>query len=177
MQLVTAILRGFQAIFAIVVLGISVDLARGQETRVQSVPAATGYAAFCGGLGTLVALIGVASLFVSSLDGIITWALDGLSSLTMLAAGIAFAVLLRDANCSRAYTAERNSLLNGGCFKEDGDSYCRYTSTSDSGKLKSRCVSAKADTAFMFISFVTCLAIVGYSFFMRGRGAKGVSYA
>jgi hypothetical protein len=106
MQLISAILRGFQVrssslsllhqlttkrpqvIFAVIVLGISVDLARGQETALESVPAATGYAAFCGAFGTLAAFIGVASLFVSSLEGIVTWALDGLSSLTMLAAGI-----------------------------------------------------------------------------------------
>jgi hypothetical protein len=106
MQLISAILRGFQVrssslspryqlttkrpqvIFAVIVLGISVDLARGQETALESVPAATGYAAFCGAFGTLAAFIGVASLFVSSLEGIVTWAVDGLSSLTMLAAGI-----------------------------------------------------------------------------------------
>ncbi|CEL03841.1 hypothetical protein ASPCAL04981 [Aspergillus calidoustus] len=177
MQLISAILRGFQAIFAVIVLGISVDLARGQETALESVPAATGYAAFCGAFGTLAAFIGVASLFVSSLEGIVTWALDGLSSLTMLAAGIAFAVLLRDAPCSNPSVIEHNSLLNGGCMKHDGDLYCRYTARSGTGKLKSRCVSAKADSAFMFITCVTCIGIVAYSFFVRGRGAKGVSYA
>ncbi|KAL3492153.1 marvel domain-containing protein [Aspergillus germanicus] len=177
MQLIPAVLRGFQVIFAVIVLGISVDLARGQETAAQSVPAATGYAAFCGAFGTLAAFIGVASLFVSSLEGIVTWALDGLSAVTMLAAGIAFAVLLRDAPCSNPDVIEHNSLLNGGCTKYDGDLYCRYTSQARTGKLKSRCVSAKADSAFMFITFVTCIGIVAYSFFVRGRGAKGVSYA
>jgi hypothetical protein len=110
MQLIPAVLRGFQVrssfslcflsmapankeprlqvIFAVIVLGISVDLARGQHTSAQAVPTATGYAAFTGALGTLVAFVGVASLFVSSLEGIITWALDGLSAITMLAAGI-----------------------------------------------------------------------------------------
>ncbi|KAL3458731.1 marvel domain-containing protein [Aspergillus heterothallicus] len=173
MQLITAILRGFQVIFAVVVLGISVDLARGQHTSFQAVPAATGYAAFCGALGTLVAFTGVASLFVSSLDGVITWALDTLSGVTMLASGIAYAVLLRDVSCSDWTTALENALLSGGCTKFDGDDFCYYGPS----KLKSRCVSARADTAFMFISFVTCLGIVGYSFFMRGRGAKGVTYA
>ncbi|KAL2803255.1 marvel domain-containing protein [Aspergillus granulosus] len=173
MQLITAILRGFQAIFAIIVLGISVDLARGQHTSFQALPTATGYAAFCGAFGTLVAFIGIASVFVSSLDGIITWALDGLSGVTMLASGIAYAVLLRDVSCSNWATAWENTLLSGGCTKFDGEELCYY----GPDKLKSRCVSAKADTAFMFISFVTCLGIVGYSFLVKGRGSKAVSYA
>ncbi|KAJ0423211.1 marvel domain-containing protein [Aspergillus carlsbadensis] len=173
MQLIPAILRGFQVIFAVIVFGISVDLARGQHTSIEAVPAATGYAAFTGALGTLVALVGVASLFVSSLEGIITWALDGLSAITMLAAGIAYAVLLRNATCSDILTIYDNSLLSGGCKEADGQRHCWATTS----KIKSRCVSAKADSAFMFITFVTCLAVVAYGFFGRGRGAKGVSYA
>lgn len=104
MQLITGVLRGFQvstlsnsychrrnrltiqAIFAIVVLGISVNLARDQ--LIDSPPPATSYAAFCGGFGTLAALVGIVTIFASSLEGIVTWALDGLSSLTMLASGI-----------------------------------------------------------------------------------------
>lgn len=62
------------------------NLARGQ--RIDSPPPATSYAAFCGGFGVLAALVGIVAIFVSSLEGIATWALDGLSSLTMLAAGI-----------------------------------------------------------------------------------------
>ncbi|KAL3443150.1 marvel domain-containing protein [Aspergillus insuetus] len=173
MQLIPAILRGFQVIFAVIVLGISVDLARGQHTSAQAVPAATGYAAFTGALGTLVAFVGVASLFVSSLEGIITWALDGLSAITMLTAGIAYAVLLRDADCSKLETIWDHRLLSSGCQPIDGHKYCWTTPS----KVKSRCISAKADNAFMFITFVTCIGIVAYGFFVRGRGAKGVSYA
>lgn len=75
-----------QFLFAIVVLGLSVTLAKGQ--RYGSVPAATGYAAFTGGAGILAALIGCAALFVDPLRGIISWAIDGLASLALLAGGI-----------------------------------------------------------------------------------------
>ncbi|KAL2825843.1 marvel domain-containing protein [Aspergillus cavernicola] len=166
MQLIPLILRAFQAIFAIIVLGLSIDLARGQETRIESVPAATGYAAFCGGFGVLVALIGITSLFVSSLEGIITWALDGLSALTMLAAGIAYAVILRNASCNDYWTTWDNPILSGGCADFGEGRVCN----SDEGESKSRCTSAKADSAFMFISCVTCLGIVGWSFVKGGRG-------
>ncbi|CBF80514.1 hypothetical protein AN8422.2 [Aspergillus nidulans FGSC A4] len=179
MQIVNSIVRIFQAISAIIVLGISVDLARGQDTRLQSVPPATGYAAFCGGFGTLVSFIGIISLFISSLEGLITLSLDALSGVTMLASGIAYAVLLRHTDCSNAYYSEatwRNELLSGGCVEIGDGIGCRYGGREEEGKLKSRCASAKADTAFMFTSFVACIGIVGYSFFARGRG-KGVSYA
>ncbi|KAL5041875.1 hypothetical protein BDW71DRAFT_217364 [Aspergillus fruticulosus] len=177
MQIVSAILRVFQAISAIIVLGISTDLARGQKTSVQSVPAATGYAAFCGGFGTLAAVIGIISLFVSSLEGLITLALDALSGVMMLASGIAYAVLLRHTDCSNAYKATAgNELLSGGCEGSGDDMRCRYGGHENEAKLKSRCISAKADTAFMLISFLACVGIVGYCFIARGRG-KGVSYA
>ncbi|KAL4812443.1 marvel domain-containing protein [Aspergillus spinulosporus] len=179
MQITNVIFRVFQAIFAIIVFGISVDLARGQDPKVQSIPPATGYAAFCGGFGTLVSLIGIVSLFISSLEGLITLALDALSGVTMLASGIAYAVLLRHTDCSNAYYSEatwRNELLSGGCVEIGDGIGCRFGGRENEGKLKSRCISAKADTAFMFISFVACVGIVGFSFFARGRG-KGVSYA
>ncbi|KAL4783554.1 marvel domain-containing protein [Aspergillus varians] len=175
MQLLTAILRGFQAIFAIIVLGISVDLARGQDKQFQAVPAATGYAAFCGAFGVLAALVGITSIFVTSLEGLVTWALDGLSAVTMLASGIAYAVLLRNATCGDWLSTWSNVLLSGGCGDILRTQVCRYAT--DESKLKSRCVSARADSAFMFISFVTCLGIVAYTFFMRGREKGGVNYA
>ncbi|KAI9371593.1 marvel domain-containing protein [Aspergillus egyptiacus] len=179
MQLIPAILRGFQTISAIIVLGISVNLARGQNPRADdsSVPPATGYAAFCGGFGVLVALIGVASLFASFLEGVVMWALDGLSGVTMLASGIAYAVLLKDTSCGNYATTWDHRLLSGGCQQRDGTKYCNF----DAHESKSRCVSAKADNAFMFISFVACVAIVGFSVLRRrgggGGGKAGVNYA
>ncbi|KAL4914617.1 marvel domain-containing protein [Aspergillus aurantiobrunneus] len=172
MQLVAGILRAFQAMFAAIVLGISVHLARGQNTRVEAVPTATGYAAFCGGFGVLVALIGITSISVTALERMITVALDALSALTMLASGIAYAVLIRNVSCSDVDDIMRSSLLTSDCGDVGDWRICLTTED----KLKSRCVSSKADSAFMFISFVTCLGVVGYSLFMRGRRSGNVSY-
>ncbi|KAL4874419.1 marvel domain-containing protein [Aspergillus karnatakaensis] len=181
MQLITALLRGFQIISAAIVLGISISLARGQFTDFSPVPAATGYAAFCGGLGILVALIGVASLFVIYLDGIITWTLDGLSALTMVASGIAYAVLLRDTSCDNGPSALTNDLTSGGCKSLGDTTFCWLSED----KAKSRCVAAKAGNALMFLSFFTCVAVVGYGFYLRrwggltgsGEKAATVTYA
>lgn len=51
-------------------------------------PSQTGYAAFTGALGVLVALVGIVALFVDSLSGIIIWVLDGVAAVALLAAGI-----------------------------------------------------------------------------------------
>ncbi|KAL1964225.1 hypothetical protein VTN77DRAFT_7183 [Rasamsonia byssochlamydoides] len=163
MQLFAAILRIFQCLFAIVVLGLSVTLAKGQV--VNSVPATTGYGAFTGGLGILAALIGFGSLFVDSLNGIITWALDGLASLAFLAGGLAFAITLRGTDCSNPNTTWNNVLLSGGCITVNGQLGCAY----GDGKLNSRCSSAKADAAFMFIDFIVCITIIACSFFLSGK--------
>ncbi|PLB48535.1 hypothetical protein P170DRAFT_465849 [Aspergillus steynii IBT 23096] len=149
MQIITAVVRAFQLLFAIIVLGLSVALAKGQS--VGSAPAITGYAAFTGGLGIVASLVGVAAFFISSLDGLISWAVDGLASLVFLAGGIAYAVILKDADCSDVSTTWDNQILSGGCVKVDGDKTCSF---GGEDKLKSRCTSAKANTAFMLIDFV-----------------------
>lgn len=61
-------------------------LAKNQE--IGAVPAATGYAAFTGGIGIVSALLGITSLFFESLEGLISWAVDGLAALALLAGGI-----------------------------------------------------------------------------------------
>ncbi|KAJ5130723.1 uncharacterized protein N7515_006762 [Penicillium bovifimosum] len=165
MQFITAGLRVFQLIFTIIVLALSVKLAKGQE--VGSVPAETGYAAFTGGFGILAAIVGIAALFVDSLDGLVTMVLDGVSGLALLAGGIVYAVRLRGTSCSDYYTTWDNVLLNGGCIKLNSEDFvrCAYTK----GQLKPRCTSATADAAFMFLGFVMCVAVVGASFVFRGR--------
>jgi hypothetical protein len=87
----------------------------------------------------------------------------------------AYAILLRNTSCNLS-SAWENSLTNGGCVKDEDDVWgCGYGYRNED-KLKSRCISAKADTAFMLISFVTCLGVVAYTFFARKRSG-GVSYA
>ena len=78
--------RYSQFLFAIIVLGLSATLAKGQVQG--SVPATIGYGSFTGGLGFLAAAVGFAALFVGFLDGIISWALDGLAGVAFLAGGI-----------------------------------------------------------------------------------------
>lgn len=53
-----------------------------------SVPAETGYAAFTGALGIIAGLLGIVAFFLDSLDGVITWLVDGVAGIALLAGGI-----------------------------------------------------------------------------------------
>lgn len=78
-------LRGAQALFAIVTLGLAATLIRGQ---VEGMPAIFGYAAFAGGISFAGAIIGVASTWVELLQGIIGAAIDAFVILANIAGGI-----------------------------------------------------------------------------------------
>lgn len=163
MWLLTVIPRAFQSLFAIIVLGLSATLAKGQVQG--SVPATIGYGSFTGGLGFLAAAVGFAALFVGFLDGIISWALDGLAGVAFLAGGIAFAVGLHGTDCSDISTTMNNSLLNVCSDNNCGDSVGQFEQ-----KIQSRCTSAKADAAFMFLGFIFCMFVIaGSMFFSRNK--------
>ncbi|KAJ6023877.1 hypothetical protein N7540_004674 [Penicillium herquei] len=166
MQLFTGIARAFQLLFTVVVLGLSVSLARAQGHG--SVPAQTGYAAFAGALGVLVSLVGIAALFIESLSGIIAWALDAFASIALLVGGIIYAVALKGVNCSKPEEyAWDNVLVSGGCEKYKGDKYCYTLTVHGKSAVKSHCISAEADTAFMFLGFLACLAALVVGFLTR----------
>jgi hypothetical protein len=65
---------------------LSILLARQQYYG--KVPSQTNYAAFTGALGIIAATIGFASMFIDRLKGIISWVLDGVTAIALLAAGI-----------------------------------------------------------------------------------------
>ncbi|KAJ5652748.1 hypothetical protein N7507_010174 [Penicillium longicatenatum] len=172
MKLGTSIARGFQLIFSVIVLGLSITLARQQYYG--SVPSQTGYAAFAGALGVLVSIVGVVALFVDSLSGVIIWVLDGVAGVALLAAGIVYAVTLKGADCSSPDngTTWDNPLISGGCTGKGDDKLCHDGSWGSSDKwstIKSRCKRAEADCAFMFLAFIASVAVLIASFLSRNR--------
>ncbi|KAJ5116738.1 hypothetical protein N7456_001086 [Penicillium angulare] len=170
MQIIAPIARSFQLLFSIVVLGLSITLARQQYFG--KVPAETGYAAFTGALGIVVALIGIAALWVSSLSGIIVWVLDGVTSLALLIAGIIYAVALKGVSCSDPVGAWDNKIISGGCIHDDYyGKICSDRSDSGDhlGTIRSRCKRAEADCAFMFLAFAACACALVASFLTRNK--------
>jgi hypothetical protein len=92
--LLNIVVRGFQVLFGIVVLGISVALIRGHHWG--SLPATLGFSAFVGGVTILGAAFGVAALFFSVLDGMLGLIIDTVVALINVAGGIVSASLGRN---------------------------------------------------------------------------------
>tara|TARA_R110002003_G_scaffold288_4_gene18346 strand:- start:3111 stop:3413 length:303 start_codon:yes stop_codon:yes gene_type:complete len=79
-------LRAFQALFGIVILGLSVTLIRGHYWG--DFPSGLGFSAFVGGFTFLTALVGLAATWVSVLEGIVGLVIDSITTLLNIAAGI-----------------------------------------------------------------------------------------
>jgi hypothetical protein len=90
--LINWVLRTFQFLFGIVILGLSVTVIRGHHWG--SLPSSIGYAAFVGGVTILASLVGIAATWVSFLQGVAGLALDGLVALLNIIGGIVRPILL-----------------------------------------------------------------------------------
>lgn len=82
----TLVARFFQILFAIVVLGLSVTMAKWQFFGDS--PATTDYGAFSGGFAFLVGLVGLAAVFIEAIPAVIVAGADALAAVLTLAAGI-----------------------------------------------------------------------------------------
>ncbi|KAI4929381.1 uncharacterized protein J4E92_005045 [Alternaria infectoria] len=171
--LLNFVVRGFQALFGIVVLGISVSLIRGHHWG--GLPASLGFSAFVGGVTILGAAIGVAGLFFSFLDGMIGLIVDGAVAVINAAGGIltkvkVLALKISGVDCDGDTTIKNatklilNDIFNGGCRAEDECWY--YYAENDPNTMKSRCKSTQADCVFMFLTVVV-LAVTALLAFLR----------
>ena len=112
--IITFALRGAQALFAVVVLGLSVGLIRDHKTG--SLPVTLGYAAFVGGISLLGAFIGIAANWVELLQGIIGAGIDAVLTILNIAGGVVsnllYHILIYVANTEIAHRiqTERNKL-------------------------------------------------------------------
>jgi Membrane-associating domain len=75
-----------QLLFALVVLGVSISLAKGQVFG--AVPARTGFNAAVGALATLASVVGILAVMFDKLPEKISLGLDLLTALALLAGGI-----------------------------------------------------------------------------------------
>lgn len=71
---------------AIVVLGLSVDLVKGQ--KIGDAPTTTKYSTFTGGFGLAVAVLGLVSVFIDTIPTLVVMAADTLSGVLLLGGGI-----------------------------------------------------------------------------------------
>jgi hypothetical protein len=109
------------------------------------------------------------ALFVDSLAGLITAALDALSVLLTLAGGITFAATLGIHSCSDPFYTGVNVILRGnGDFNGHPIPNLEFSL----GDLEGRCHQAQATTAFLFFAFA-CFAATAALSVLRRDGAKG----
>jgi Membrane-associating domain len=116
---------------------------------------------------------------------IVSWAVDGLACLLLIAGGIAFAVGLKGVNCSDYNLAMAfNDMLNCGFYGKKDPNCAQYTCgpTCKPGEknegvienyIKGRCRQATADEVFLFLAFVITAVALAFSFVMRGKGRSG----
>ncbi|XP_014559198.1 hypothetical protein COCVIDRAFT_24469 [Bipolaris victoriae FI3] len=160
-----ATLRGVQALFGIIVLGLSVTLIRGHHWG--NLPAGLGYGAFVGGLSFVAAFIGLAATWFEFLGGMVGLVIDGVVALVNLAGGVLYAINLAGTDCemsaedpSNINKMIENEWFNGGCqspgFCWNGYEYSRNPSK-QIAVYEGHCKEAKADAVFMFLTAVVMI--------------------
>ncbi|GJC86769.1 hypothetical protein ColLi_09607 [Colletotrichum liriopes] len=164
---------------AIVVLGLSADLLKGQ--LIGDAPTTTKYGTFTGGFGLAVATLGFASAFIDAIPALVVMAADALSGLLLLGGGIAFAIGLRGVTCDPQTqdefdTLSRNGLINGGALDADKNPILHHDMTT--GRLLNNCKKATADQAMQFVTFgfATVTAVLVFLVWKNGRGSRGGAY-
>ncbi|KAI8938023.1 hypothetical protein NX059_005697 [Plenodomus lindquistii] len=168
------VLRGFQALFAIVVIGLSVTLIRGHHWG--SLPWQLGFACFAGGLAFVAALIGLAGSFISLLEGMVGLIIDGVVAVINILGGIIMAVKLDGVKCENKGSVDNgikiveNELFNGGT--RNGVTWVEYQYQENEKKyvdvVLGHCREVQADTVFMFLTAVVFL-VSGVLLFLRAR--------
>ncbi|OHW95020.1 hypothetical protein CSPAE12_06290 [Colletotrichum incanum] len=164
---------------AIVVLGLSVDLVKGQ--LLGDAPTTTKYGTFTGGFGLAVATLGLASAFIDAIPALVVMAADALSGVLLLGGGIVFAIGLHGVTCDpqterESRTLLRNGLINGVTFDGDGEPFPHKDMTA--GRLLDNCKKDTADQAMQFVTFGFAIASIVLVFLVwkNGRGSRSGAY-
>lgn len=167
-------IRGFQIVFAAVVLGLSVGMIKGQGPFLSS-PISLRYTAFVGGISFLTGFVGIAAEWVSVLQGMVGLIIDGLIILLNIAGGVLLAIQIGVPKCSDTSDENRielfkNHLFNGGCYgKVDGEEVC-WNGRDRLSHLNERCKEAQADTVFLWFTAAVLLVAVTMTFLRTKRG-------
>ncbi|KAK9781769.1 putative MARVEL domain-containing protein [Seiridium cardinale] len=167
--------RVFTLLVSIVVLGLSVSLAKQQY--VGSPPSETSFGGFAGAFGIIVSVIGLVSIWVDKISPLIVMGADALASIFFLAGGIAMTIAMKSvSSCtdkSAKVASERfnNKIINGGCVVDDGVTYCYGGDQEDAFPLTiGRCQRAQADYVMEFIAFIFGLGLIVLGWLAHKRG-------
>ncbi|KAK6440155.1 hypothetical protein LTR95_003629 [Oleoguttula sp. CCFEE 5521] len=190
MKIITLGGRFGQACAAAIVLGLS-SIAIKWQTPGYSPPPQTGFSAFVGAYGLIVAAIGAAAIFLSFIRE--TWmiALDGLAVACFAVAGIVLSIKMSGLNCSEDFSQgldvkhQKAMVLFDGGEDADGRFTCQpahvdeRTRTCDTSYLTGQCHTITADAAFLWITFMFCVAagVLAWRLRLRGSTRRSTSAA
>ncbi|KAH8723893.1 marvel domain-containing protein [Phaeosphaeriaceae sp. PMI808] len=173
-------LRGFQALFGIIILGLSVTLIKGIHWG--SLPSSIGYAAFVGGITVVAALVGLAATWVTFLEGWVGIIFDIVVALINLAGGITMTLKLDGVKCSinQKDYANNIKLVNeiflGGCTGKGDKKVCWLSSAYANNEKKAReillghCRESQADMVFMYLATAAFIASALILFLRKRKG-------
>ncbi|KAK4449961.1 marvel domain-containing protein [Podospora aff. communis PSN243] len=174
-------LRVLQFIFGVAVLGLSVALVKAHVYG--SAPTTTKYSSFTGGFAVFAALAGAVGLFIEAIPDLVNIALDGLSSILLLAGGIAWAVGYQGMQCRADGGTDNdlkllnNALINQG---QEGERYGFWdydkTRQQNEDHLLSNCNKGLSDQILQFVAFAVGLGLIGVGYVRMRRGGKSASY-
>ncbi|KAF2110035.1 marvel domain-containing protein [Lophiotrema nucula] len=162
-------LRGFQALFAIVIFGLSVSLIK---TNYGHAPAMHGYAAFLGSVSLIAAIAGIAANWLESLNDLVLMIIDATILVANIAGGVIIAFMIRGIKCSKNQGSQNaalnlvyNKLIYDNC---DKNTACQSNDTDAwLGKILWRCRSNQASSAFMFLLALALAASVAIAYLHR----------
>ncbi|KAK8050710.1 hypothetical protein PG994_012440, partial [Apiospora phragmitis] len=163
-----------------VVLGLSATLAKQQ--LVGPVPPEIGFSSFAGAFAMVACLVGVAGLWVNSIPGVVTMAMDGIAAVVYLVGGIILTSALKVVSSCSAISDEAqisigsNKLLTVGCTTANYGSNpsCSELQVDDPKKDPSisRCQRAVTDYAFDYFGFTLYVAMVFLGYVLARRGGS-----
>ncbi|KAJ3956139.1 hypothetical protein N0V92_007321 [Colletotrichum tropicale] len=178
LKFISAGVWGLQAIMAIVVLALSIELIKTQ--RIGDAPTTLKYSAFTGGFGLAVAVLGAAAAFFDAIPAVVVMAADAVSGLLLLGGGIAIAIGLSGTTCDPNTQDELdklqgNDLVNRGRITVDGK---QGYGAKNLGELQDNCKKATVDQAMQFVTFGFVLATIALVFLVwrRNRAGGGRAY-
>ncbi|KAK2039548.1 hypothetical protein LZ31DRAFT_569293 [Colletotrichum somersetense] len=168
--LISLVMWSLQGIMAIAVLGLSVDLVKGQ--LLGDAPTTTKYGTFTGGFGLAVAILGLAATFIDAIPALVVMAADALSGLLLLGGGIVLTC-----TTDRLEAIMDNELINGGSVKYQEEKIL-HGDMAKAGPLLRNCKKATADQALQFVTvgFVITTIFLVFLVWKNGRSSKGGAY-
>ncbi|KAF2823472.1 hypothetical protein CC86DRAFT_409383 [Ophiobolus disseminans] len=170
----SSVLRGFQILLSIIVLGLSVTLFKNYNTQppipdLSKAPMILPLGAAIGSLSLIAAVFCLAIAWTNFLREYIEMLVDVVIVVVNVVGGMILALKLRGLKCGDNSDENRlgtsfdypyngglanSDLLNGGCARFGSVWYCANTTPERLNLLNLRCKQSQADSAFMFLTAV-----------------------